>query len=65
MRDKMFAITKKFSGKWIAVESKTMKVVAVGDNVSEVENILQIERKKANYITYVIPPEHTLSPTCK
>ena len=60
----LFAITKIRNGKWIAVESKTMKVVAVGDNVSEVESILQIKRKNKD-ITYVIPPEHTLSLTCK
>jgi len=65
MKDKIFSITKKFSGKWIAVEAKTMKVVAVGESVSEVEGVLQEKQKRASYITYVVPPEYTLSPICK
>jgi len=64
MKNKMISITKKFSGKWVALDHKTMKVQAVGESVVEVEKILQERRKKASYITYVIPPEYTISPLC-
>ena len=62
MSKKTLAIYKKFQNKWVALNKKADRVLAVGSDIIEVENKLKKENLFAYEIKFILPLDRRFAP---
>lgn len=62
MSKKTLEIYKKFQNKWVALNKKADRVLAVGSDIMEVERKLKKENLLAHEIKFILPIDRYFAP---
>lgn len=62
MKKAILDLCLKYQNKWVGLEKKTFKIIAVGDSVVEVENKMKDNDYSKTVITFITSPDQYLSP---